>query len=99
MAAHLEEVVGAANWSSRTNKIGPYLGDRSLDWIRWSLMLADAAFRNDRYRQLVPVNLAVGRQWNLFHRYEVLRHHVLGQARPQMLAQADRSQCPRVCRH
>ena len=57
------------------------------------------ALRDDRCRKLAPINLAVWRQWNLFHRDEVLRNHVLRQACPQMLAQAERSQCPRLRRH
>ena len=97
--AHLEEPVIAANRSSGMNQLCPYLGDPGLDWVGGSLMLADTALRDDRCRKSAPINLAVWRQWNLFHRHEVLRNHVLRQACPQMLAQAERSQCPRLRRH
>src|SRR6267143_129736 len=41
--AHLKEPVVAANRSSGMNQLCPDLGDRGLDWVGWSLMLADTA--------------------------------------------------------
>ncbi len=86
VTAHLKELVDAANGSSGMNQLRPYLGDRRLDGIRWSLMSADNAQRDDRYRKSAPINLAVWCQWNIVHRQEILRNHVLGKSGTQMLA-------------
>ncbi|KPW87856.1 hypothetical protein ALO92_200001 [Pseudomonas congelans] len=95
IAAQFEEVVGAADLL-QLEDVRPYGSELFLDLAdRRGVALLD----HTGLGQGALVELAVGSQWQTVQQHDLCRHHVVRQARSQLLAQAvDTQVCP-ACRH
>ncbi|RMP86305.1 hypothetical protein ALQ16_204662 [Pseudomonas syringae pv. actinidiae] len=93
IAAQFEEVVGAADLI-QFQHVGPHGGELFLDLANWRGI---ALFDHARFWQRALVELAIGGQRQLVQQQDLRGHHVVGQARRQLLAQAVNSQAGTGC--
>ncbi|MNS03978.1 hypothetical protein D3C72_353260 [compost metagenome] len=88
ITTQFEEVVAAAH-AFKLEHIGPDRRELFLDFTHWrDEVLSD----HPRHRQGTFVEFAIGGQWQLLKQHNLRRHHVIRQARLQLLAQRLRLQ-------